>query len=159
MNLVASFVCSLICLLIILHIHTCGSFASEIELIQMAVTPEMEHPRKAFGWAAKDTSGVLSPFKFSRRYWFLYLWTHVSFTCSIYVILGCKIKGHLGDKTKWNHVVFYGNMLQVHWDLLKWTISAGKRERKMWHSKCCTVGYVTQISTWRRTNGAIPLTP
>nr|GMC59683.1 8-hydroxygeraniol dehydrogenase-like [Ipomoea batatas] len=28
---------------------------------------ETEHPVKAFGWAARDTSGVLSPFKFSRR--------------------------------------------------------------------------------------------
>nr|GMC57296.1 putative mannitol dehydrogenase [Ipomoea batatas] len=28
---------------------------------------ENEHPVKAFGWAARDTSGVLSPFKFSRR--------------------------------------------------------------------------------------------
>ncbi|GAV84218.1 ADH_zinc_N domain-containing protein/ADH_N domain-containing protein [Cephalotus follicularis] len=30
-------------------------------------SPEQEHPKKAFGWAARDTSGVLSPFKFSRR--------------------------------------------------------------------------------------------
>ncbi|XP_015963334.1 probable mannitol dehydrogenase 3 [Arachis duranensis] len=29
--------------------------------------PEFEHPRKAFGWAARDSSGVLSPFNFSRR--------------------------------------------------------------------------------------------
>ncbi|KAJ4836192.1 hypothetical protein Tsubulata_013729 [Turnera subulata] len=29
--------------------------------------PEEEHPIKAFGWAARDQSGVLSPFKFSRR--------------------------------------------------------------------------------------------
>ncbi|KAL7223409.1 hypothetical protein ACSBR1_024958 [Camellia fascicularis] len=28
---------------------------------------EDEYPRKAFGWAARDTSGFLSPFKFSRR--------------------------------------------------------------------------------------------
>ncbi|KAG8377978.1 hypothetical protein BUALT_Bualt08G0090000 [Buddleja alternifolia] len=27
----------------------------------------MEHPVKTFGWAARDPSGVLSPFKFSRR--------------------------------------------------------------------------------------------
>lgn len=27
----------------------------------------MEHPVKAFGWAARDTTGILSPFKFSRR--------------------------------------------------------------------------------------------
>ncbi|XP_004288498.1 PREDICTED: 8-hydroxygeraniol dehydrogenase-like [Fragaria vesca subsp. vesca] len=33
----------------------------------MGSSPEMQHPRKAFGWAARDTSGVLSPFKFSRR--------------------------------------------------------------------------------------------
>ncbi|CAL0331559.1 unnamed protein product [Lupinus luteus] len=33
----------------------------------MAREPELEHPRKAFGWAARDTSGILSPFKFSRR--------------------------------------------------------------------------------------------
>ncbi|XP_074308564.1 putative mannitol dehydrogenase [Silene latifolia] len=33
----------------------------------MAKSPEEEHPQKAFGWAAKDSSGVLSPFKFSRR--------------------------------------------------------------------------------------------
>ncbi|KAK6924195.1 Alcohol dehydrogenase, N-terminal [Dillenia turbinata] len=32
----------------------------------MAKTPE-EHPVKAFGWAARDSSGVLSPFRFSRR--------------------------------------------------------------------------------------------
>ncbi|KAK9285617.1 hypothetical protein L1049_024813 [Liquidambar formosana] len=33
----------------------------------MAKSPEEEHPQKAFGWAARDTSGVLSPFNFSRR--------------------------------------------------------------------------------------------
>ncbi|AES95933.1 putative cinnamyl-alcohol dehydrogenase [Medicago truncatula] len=33
----------------------------------MARQPEFEHPNKAFGWAARDTSGVLSPFNFSRR--------------------------------------------------------------------------------------------
>ncbi|KAA8531460.1 hypothetical protein F0562_006187 [Nyssa sinensis] len=33
----------------------------------MAKSPEEEHPVKAFGWAARDPSGVLSPFKFSRR--------------------------------------------------------------------------------------------
>ncbi|RVW57329.1 putative mannitol dehydrogenase [Vitis vinifera] len=33
----------------------------------MAKSPEQEHPTKAFGWAASDPSGVLSPFKFSRR--------------------------------------------------------------------------------------------
>ncbi|KAG2716389.1 hypothetical protein I3760_03G124100 [Carya illinoinensis] len=33
----------------------------------MAKSPEEEHPQKAFGWAARDSSGVLSPFHFSRR--------------------------------------------------------------------------------------------
>ncbi|KAL0396476.1 UNVERIFIED_CONTAM: 8-hydroxygeraniol dehydrogenase [Sesamum calycinum] len=33
----------------------------------MAKSPETEHPVKAFGWAARDTSGSFSPFKFSRR--------------------------------------------------------------------------------------------
>ncbi|XP_077243867.1 8-hydroxygeraniol dehydrogenase-like [Tasmannia lanceolata] len=33
----------------------------------MSKSPEDELPTKAFGWAAKDESGVLSPFKFSRR--------------------------------------------------------------------------------------------
>ncbi|KAK2975644.1 hypothetical protein RJ640_000669 [Escallonia rubra] len=33
----------------------------------MAKSPETEHPVKAFGLAARDTSGVLSPLKFSRR--------------------------------------------------------------------------------------------
>ncbi|XP_057497168.1 probable mannitol dehydrogenase [Actinidia eriantha] len=33
----------------------------------MGKAPEEEHPVKACGWAARDNSGVLSPFKFSRR--------------------------------------------------------------------------------------------
>ncbi|KAJ0039716.1 hypothetical protein Pint_27737 [Pistacia integerrima] len=33
----------------------------------MAKSPEDQHPVKAFGWAATDSSGHLSPFKFSRR--------------------------------------------------------------------------------------------
>ncbi|XP_043805835.1 probable mannitol dehydrogenase isoform X2 [Manihot esculenta] len=33
----------------------------------VAKLPEEEHPKAAFGWAARDQSGVLSPFKFSRR--------------------------------------------------------------------------------------------
>ncbi|KAI5324979.1 hypothetical protein L3X38_034052 [Prunus dulcis] len=31
------------------------------------MSTEQEHPKKAFGWAARDSSGVLSPFNFSRR--------------------------------------------------------------------------------------------
>ncbi|GFY94100.1 cinnamyl alcohol dehydrogenase 8 [Actinidia rufa] len=33
----------------------------------MAKSPEQQPPVQAFGWAARDTSGVLSPFKFPRR--------------------------------------------------------------------------------------------
>lgn len=33
----------------------------------MAKSPETEHPVQAYGYAASDTSGILSPFKFSRR--------------------------------------------------------------------------------------------
>ncbi|KAM7523596.1 hypothetical protein LguiA_013498 [Lonicera macranthoides] len=33
----------------------------------MAKSPEQEHPQNAFGWAATDTSGKISPFNFSRR--------------------------------------------------------------------------------------------
>ncbi|XP_077219832.1 8-hydroxygeraniol dehydrogenase-like [Tasmannia lanceolata] len=33
----------------------------------MSKSPEEEHPQKVFGWAARDPSGHLSPFKFSRR--------------------------------------------------------------------------------------------
>ncbi|KAL7094387.1 hypothetical protein ACP275_11G102000 [Erythranthe tilingii] len=33
----------------------------------MAKSPQEEHPVKAFGWAARDKSGHLSPFHFSRR--------------------------------------------------------------------------------------------
>ncbi|GAV78161.1 ADH_zinc_N domain-containing protein/ADH_N domain-containing protein [Cephalotus follicularis] len=33
----------------------------------MTKSPEDEHPQKVFGWAARDSSGILSPFTFSRR--------------------------------------------------------------------------------------------
>ncbi|XP_071912573.1 8-hydroxygeraniol dehydrogenase-like [Coffea arabica] len=33
----------------------------------MEKSPEEQHPIKAFGWAARDVSGFLSPFNFSRR--------------------------------------------------------------------------------------------
>ncbi|PKH93801.1 hypothetical protein CRG98_049818, partial [Punica granatum] len=33
----------------------------------MAKSPEQEHPIKAFGYAARETSGHLAPFNFSRR--------------------------------------------------------------------------------------------
>ena len=36
-------------------------------LTTLAKSPEVVHPYKAFGWVARDTSGLLSPFNFSRR--------------------------------------------------------------------------------------------
>ncbi|OMP01630.1 Alcohol dehydrogenase superfamily, zinc-type [Corchorus olitorius] len=33
----------------------------------MSIVPEDEHQKNALGWAARDSSGLLSPFKFSRR--------------------------------------------------------------------------------------------
>uniref|UniRef100_K7LF00 Alcohol dehydrogenase-like N-terminal domain-containing protein n=1 Tax=Glycine max TaxID=3847 RepID=K7LF00_SOYBN len=40
--------------------------SSLLFLIEMASQAEIEHPKKAFGWAARDPSGLLSPFNFSR---------------------------------------------------------------------------------------------
>ncbi|GKC63314.1 8-hydroxygeraniol dehydrogenase-like protein [Tanacetum coccineum] len=34
----------------------------------MALSPESEHPIKAYGYAPRDTSGTLSPLTFSRRH-------------------------------------------------------------------------------------------
>jgi hypothetical protein len=36
-------------------------------ILQIVKSYETELPLKAFGWAASDTSGTLSPFNFSRR--------------------------------------------------------------------------------------------
>ncbi|XVF61488.1 hypothetical protein PTKIN_Ptkin08bG0133600 [Pterospermum kingtungense] len=33
----------------------------------MSISAEEQHPKKAFGWAARDSPGLLSPFRFSRR--------------------------------------------------------------------------------------------
>ncbi|OMP14288.1 Cinnamyl alcohol dehydrogenase [Corchorus olitorius] len=33
----------------------------------MSIVPEDEHQKNALGWAARDSSGLLSAFKFSRR--------------------------------------------------------------------------------------------
>ena len=44
------------------------SLYSPVRRRNMSKSPEEEHPRKAFGWAARDASGILSPFNFSRRF-------------------------------------------------------------------------------------------
>ncbi|CAL9761489.1 unnamed protein product [Musa acuminata subsp. burmannicoides] len=41
--------------------------AATVNGVRKATPPEEEHPRKAFGWAARDASGRFSPFVFSRR--------------------------------------------------------------------------------------------
>ncbi|WOL12281.1 geraniol dehydrogenase [Canna indica] len=41
--------------------------ATENGQTKKALSPEEQHPRKAFGWAVSDASGILSPFPFSRR--------------------------------------------------------------------------------------------
>ncbi|KAK6923863.1 Alcohol dehydrogenase-like, C-terminal [Dillenia turbinata] len=52
-------------------------------------SPELEHPVKAVGWAARDSSGVLSPFDFSRRHEIVGVVTEV----------GSKVKNFkVGDK-------------------------------------------------------------
>lgn len=44
----------------------------DVNGMKKAATPaEEEHHQKALGWAARDSSGILSPFTFSRRYLFL----------------------------------------------------------------------------------------
>ncbi|XP_043694879.1 probable mannitol dehydrogenase isoform X2 [Telopea speciosissima] len=55
----------------------------------MSKSPEEIHPTKAFGWAARDSSGVLCPFKFSRRHEIVGVVTEV----------GCKVRRFkVGDK-------------------------------------------------------------
>ncbi|XP_042484269.1 probable mannitol dehydrogenase isoform X2 [Macadamia integrifolia] len=55
----------------------------------MSKSAEEVHPTKAFGLAARDSSGVLSPFKFSRRHEIVGVVTEV----------GCKVKKFkVGDK-------------------------------------------------------------
>jgi hypothetical protein len=63
----------------------------------MATQPEFEHPNKAFGWAARDTSGVLSPFNFSRRFihtplhFFFQLIYFLHFDASYIVLIRVKL--------------------------------------------------------------------
>nr|ANQ45226.1 putative ADH [Catharanthus roseus] len=65
-----------------------GSTETAINLV-MEKAPEEQHPVKAFGWAARDTSGVLSPFNFSRRHEIVGVATEV----------GCSVnKFKVGDK-------------------------------------------------------------
>jgi hypothetical protein len=53
-----------------------------------AKSPEEEHPKQAFGWAARDQSGLLSPFKFSRRYSSLIV-HDLRFTLHTLILLKC----------------------------------------------------------------------
>ena len=60
----------------------------------MAKSPQEEHPQKAFGWAARDPSGILSPFHFSRRH-FLFLFFCVIFFANCNLFL-CLIRKYYG---------------------------------------------------------------
>ena len=54
---------------------------------------EEMQPKKAFGWAARDTSGVLSPLTFSRRFsFFLFM---LSFILLVYLEAFWKLKWFL----------------------------------------------------------------
>ena len=66
-------------------------FSNSTKQTEMAgIQHEVEHPRKAFGLAAKDSSGLLSPFNFSRRCACvrvcvcLYIFTHIHTSTSIF---------------------------------------------------------------------------
>ena len=100
----------------------------------VAKLPEEEHPRLAFGWAARDQSGVLSPFKFSRRFFSFLPFLHTFIFLSFFfpeirkLILSCVC------------------------------VCAEKQGKKMCASKFFIVGCVTLIFTWLRMNGALLLT-
>ena len=92
----------------------------------MAKSPEVEHPNKAFGWAARDTSGLLSPFNFSRRsslslshpislYFFFVLgavWIHGTITFvrfpSLFFLASITIVDQVNNK-QCTHVMFMGS--------------------------------------------------
>lgn len=82
---------------------------------KMAISPE-EHPQKAFGWAARDSSGILSPFRFSRRFVFIFailvfsfIWlccdvemSHSSYFFVIYITFFFNIQGQGWSKFQTN---------------------------------------------------------
>lgn len=48
-----------------INIKTVKPIKSDIDMSRLQAE---EETRKAFGWAARDSSGILSPFHFTRRY-------------------------------------------------------------------------------------------
>jgi hypothetical protein len=54
-----------------INIKTVKPIKSDIYIyiyIDMSRLQAEEETQKAFGWAARDSSGILSPFQFTRRY-------------------------------------------------------------------------------------------
>jgi len=52
-----------------INIKTVKPIKSDIYIyIDMSRLQAEEETQKAFGWAARDSSGILSPFHFTRRY-------------------------------------------------------------------------------------------
>ena len=89
----------------------------------VAKLPEEEHPRLAFGWAARDQSGVLSPFKFSRRFFsflpflhtFIYLFSEIRKLIWVLCVCVCLCRG-TGEKDVCVKVLYCG---MCHSDLHK----------------------------------------
>jgi len=95
----------------------------------MSKSPEEEHPVKAFGWAARDQSGHLSPFNFSRRWSLVSLSPFFCFYFSFGYIMTMYI-----------------------------CICVGLLVKRMWGSRCYTAGYAILTFTVSRMTGASPCT-
>ena len=74
----------------------------------MATQPEIEHPRKAFGWAARDPSGFLSPFNFSRRF------THLFIQYILLLICYSVIFSRRAHRVESTHESICFNSMQPH---------------------------------------------
>jgi len=137
---------------------------------------ETEHPRKAFGWAARDPSGLLTPFHFSRRFIPFQLFIRPPFKTT-------KYEQHYDETSylifpdpyyvfiieNYIYIIYTKNTLILTKKIVKNKVYlhpinsvllseclSEKQVKKMWHSKCCTVEYATRTFTLPRTNGALP---
>lgn len=82
------------------------------------VSPE-QHPNKAFAWAATDSSGVLSPFKISRRLLYILYLLHpvIYFTCRVLFTIGIPVFIWFLQKLKQN-IIF--NSYKLHASFCSW---------------------------------------
>jgi hypothetical protein len=73
-----------------INIKTVKPIKSDIYIyIDMSRLQAEEETQKAFGWAARDSSGILSPFHFTRRYVcayekYVFFFFHIN--CMIYTL-------------------------------------------------------------------------